>query len=415
MSDRSINRKPLKRLSRTKLAIFISVLSVIMITGVTLAWFYFQTGEDVDINVGKVELNASIVLTENLATVVPGELVVESSSFYKSNDAESCYVRAVLEYHSESESLTRDEKNYILALNSYDYSANIATGIDGTNWLSTNDGYYYLVDSEGDFVKVDNNTTYTFASNIILPSVHEVIREGLTVDRQIDGLKLKIKFQAVQSEYLPSNTLEGIIDIFNLCFDDGIKDEFLIRFNTNGEYKIAPQVVKFNKKVIMPEITNDEGAVAKWYVDEALTQEFDFETAVKMGYTLYVDWVFEEPAFTPGLIMKENAVVGYVGDSTKVIVPASYSLSGERLVIERVSNGLMEFLKNYLEIMNLAELEYNLFPVTMTMAGETATFNNMDEFSELMSSMDMSQMVFPITTTFLIDEVIEGKTLRLLQ
>ncbi len=66
---------------------------------------------------------------------------------------------------------------------------------------------------------------------------------------------------------------------------------YSIRFNTNGGSDVVNQRVKRNSYVTVPEEPVKEGyEFAGWYIDEALTIPFDFDTKVKEAYVLYAKW-----------------------------------------------------------------------------------------------------------------------------
>lgn len=67
-----------------------------------------------------------------------------------------------------------------------------------------------------------------------------------------------------------------------------------VTFETNGGTPVASQKVKQGKTVTMPaNPTKDGFDFAGWYVDAALTVEYDFATAVTKSMTLYAKWVEE--------------------------------------------------------------------------------------------------------------------------
>lgn len=64
-----------------------------------------------------------------------------------------------------------------------------------------------------------------------------------------------------------------------------------ISFETNGGSPVESIFVEKGAQAQMPEAPEKEGYVfAGWYTDEALTEEFDFETVINEGLTLYAKW-----------------------------------------------------------------------------------------------------------------------------
>lgn len=354
------------------------VLAVIMITGITFAFLYFQGGEKKNLDVGSVELNTSINYVADLSNMVSGDTIITSSSFSKTNEAVSCYVRVKLEFGSDSLSLTRQQKNYILALNSNDYTSSISTGVDGVSWLSYGDNHYYLVDSNSDLLVVNNTTVYSFASELKLPMLIDILAEGLEIDTDLEDLYLDVKFQAIQSQHLPSIEFNDVKELFDIVFKTKPQEEFLVRFaSVNGEV-FPPQVVRRGGKVVPP---TKDGYFIQMYLDEELTQMFGTNNIVNKSYTLYYEWLEKENPTAEGLIFKDNAVVGYYGDEQRVIIPESYTL-GERKLVNKTFNDSSLAIAEWFAITNLVNnSEYDVFPVTLTLNGQSESFNNATEFN----------------------------------
>lgn len=384
------------------LPIFFVVLSLVLCIGSTLAFLYFEGGARKDIDIGVVELNVAIDYVGELDNVIPGDTIVTSSSFSKINNSVPCYVRAKLEFGSNSTTLTREQKNYILALNANDITSLISTGVANTNWVGNGDNHYYLVDGNGDLLVLNNTSVYTFASNLQLPMLIDIIGEGLEIDTDIDDLYLDLRFQAIQSEHLPSTGFNDIVDLFNLVFKTELQDEFLVRFDTDGLVRVQPQVVRFNGNVTEPVVYNDDDEVAEWYVDSELTTKYDFNSKVQNSFMLYADWV-EPDIATQGLIFNENAVVAYVGDSQRVVIPSAYSISGEKLTIEKVSNNASELYFNVYELGNALQLS-NVYPLTITNGDDVITLSTYVD----VESFDFNDVSYPATLSYEIDKYYAG-------
>ncbi|MBD5132103.1 MAG: InlB B-repeat-containing protein [Clostridiales bacterium] len=87
-----------------------------------------------------------------------------------------------------------------------------------------------------------------------------------------------------------------------------------VTFNSMGGSEVAKQIVKVNEKAKYPvEPYKDEVYFAGWFVDEACTVEFDFNTAVLNDIALYAKWSTTEPTAANGTIVNFE-VPKIVGD-----------------------------------------------------------------------------------------------------
>ena len=72
---------------------------------------------------------------------------------------------------------------------------------------------------------------------------------------------------------------------------DPTEKTYSVTFNTNGGSIVAEQTVKEGEAAKEPEKPTKEGfSFDGWYTDEALTERFDFSTAVIADTTLYAGW-----------------------------------------------------------------------------------------------------------------------------
>lgn len=66
---------------------------------------------------------------------------------------------------------------------------------------------------------------------------------------------------------------------------------YTVKFDTNGGSKLDDVKVKRNSKLPEPEEPTKDGfEFAGWFIDEELTEEYDFDTPVKNSFTLYAAW-----------------------------------------------------------------------------------------------------------------------------
>lgn len=70
---------------------------------------------------------------------------------------------------------------------------------------------------------------------------------------------------------------------------------FTVTFDVDGGTEVQSQQVEDGKKVTRPTNPTKEGyTFVNWYKDEALTEVFDFNTAITQNITLYAKWAEEE-------------------------------------------------------------------------------------------------------------------------
>ncbi|MHC5226801.1 InlB B-repeat-containing protein [Enterococcus sp. LJL99] len=109
-------------------------------------------------------------------------------------------------------------------------------------------------------------------------------------------------------------------------------EKYPVDFNSNGGSIVPSQSIVENATVIKPNDPTKEGyTFAGWYVDEALTQLFDFNTPITQATTLYAKWtknvlpVEKYPvdfnsnggSLVPSQSIAENATVIKPNDPTK--------------------------------------------------------------------------------------------------
>lgn len=73
------------------------------------------------------------------------------------------------------------------------------------------------------------------------------------------------------------------------------KSHYTVTFNTNGGSTVSSQSVNINAKATKPvNPTKDGSTFAGWFTDKALTQAYNFDSAVKGSLTLYAKWTEKE-------------------------------------------------------------------------------------------------------------------------
>ena len=68
--------------------------------------------------------------------------------------------------------------------------------------------------------------------------------------------------------------------------------KYEITFNSNGGSNVESQQIESGQKIIKPQNPTKEAddIFVGWFIDQALTEEFDFETEITKSYTLYAKW-----------------------------------------------------------------------------------------------------------------------------
>ena len=70
----------------------------------------------------------------------------------------------------------------------------------------------------------------------------------------------------------------------------GYKAQNTVTFETNGGSAVESQVVDNGAQASVPTSSKEGYTLVGWYTDEALTNEYDFATAVTEDITLYAKW-----------------------------------------------------------------------------------------------------------------------------
>lgn len=108
---------------------------------------------------------------------------------------------------------------------------------------------------------------------------------------------------------------------------------YIVTFNTNGGSEVPAQPIERGKTCTRPtNPTKDNYTFAGWYSDEDLTQEYDFETPVTSGITLYAMWT-RNPEKPKGFNIKfknDQTQYTYTGSAIKPEITVTYN--GEPLV-----------------------------------------------------------------------------------
>lgn len=93
-----------------------------------------------------------------------------------------------------------------------------------------------------------------------------------------------------------------------------IKGSCTVSFDVNGGTKVEAQKIIKGSKATEPVVPKKGGVwFIRWYEDENLTREFDFDTPIKEDTTLYARW--EKPAIVTPLKLTEISDEAFTGDA----------------------------------------------------------------------------------------------------
>ena len=99
--------------------------------------------------------------------------------------------------------------------------------------------------------------------------------------------KDKLKIEAVCDE-VNETTVDLEYNDIRRSIPVNVKPSCLVEFNTDGGTSVIPQMIIYEGQVIRPENPTKEGyEFAGWYIDEELTEEYNFDSSVESDMTIY--------------------------------------------------------------------------------------------------------------------------------
>ena len=263
------------------------IIVIALVVGISFAWFSFRHTETIDINIATISLESNIDIVNDLTNVFVGDRIVNSVTFNKPATAKNCYVRAKLDFYSDSQNLTNAQRSYLLALN-----YNAFTPTTGTNykWIPLN-GYYYLASTDDSLLELTDTTPYTFAENVDFNGVRGSFYSSEDAPPE---LKLNVELQAIQASNLPSTQLADVDGYFNETFDGNVFQGYIIEYVGNGGTDTeASTIFRENQTLTPPQEPTRFGFTFEgWYTDSACTEDtrYDFDSIVTSSFTLYANW-----------------------------------------------------------------------------------------------------------------------------
>lgn len=106
---------------------------------------------------------------------------------------------------------------------------------------------------------------------------------------------------------------------------------YTVNFNSNGGSKVKVATVRSGKTVSKPEDPTREGYVfAGWYLDEDLTEAFDFETVIRKSVSLYAKWT---PATSKTAMVLTIGEIGATVNGETVINDAAPVIVNNRTML----------------------------------------------------------------------------------
>ena len=277
--------------SRRNSLIFVVVLSLVIIVGATLAWFGAMYREEQQITIGTVGLDYNII-TPDLENVVTGDTLATEVSLSTKADVRPSYARVHIEFVSLNDTLSEEDKKSLLALN-FD-PVTFYDGDPNYTWDRQDDGFYYLVDSNGMPIILDDaNETYIFCEDIIFPNLSKFHVADITPAL---NLSLRVYIQAIQSENLPMDpvTLADVRSLFEETIEPDEPIGYLVAFETNGGTIVSAEYVDPNGGLIAEPTSIKPGQIIDyWATDIELNNPFNFSSTVSQNMTLYAKWKAE--------------------------------------------------------------------------------------------------------------------------
>ena len=205
--------KSLKRSKTLFLSIGLIVLSLIIITASSFAYFTDKTSNNNTLSFGKIDLNntqtATAASNVSLNDKVPGDQIKWDIKFQKEIASEAMYVRITMKFVAPSDA-SDTIKNLVTTWNTNaSKAANFAPVAD------TNKGYtlvagsgegdvYYLVNrtDTANLYKVDTNDQIVVSGTYTIPTTitQTIDSDRTTVSPYMGSISLEITIQAIQAD-----------------------------------------------------------------------------------------------------------------------------------------------------------------------------------------------------------------------
>lgn len=362
-------RNTMSKLSKY-LPILIILLSITIVVGSTFAYFTDTDKEDGLLTFSKVELSdeTNVGISGTIRDAIPGTKLIDGAiEFSKSIDSAPLYVRAKISFSATSEN--EDMSLYVDALRNSEKLGIITTEQNGAYWSEKEGNYFYLLNSDKSSLKVvDDTYVYTLSENMVVPYDLEQLPN---LSQYMENVNFHIAFQAIQAENITNNLTE-VKSLFNEIFpesdnekikvveikfmDKNLSDTYLTSIITNG----------VTTRPADPVYDGDTVFVG-WYSDAAFTTPFEFGKPITESITLYPKTVQVSPL--SDFIFDGDKVVDYVGSSSEVVIPVSYSIGAsqtETVTVEDFNDFYSKYSSNSLPAYPFTAYDSNSNPITIT-------------------------------------------------
>lgn len=327
------------------LPVLIILLSITIIIGSTFAYFTDSKETSSNLTFSKVELSneTSTGVNGKIMDAIPGSPLVNGViEFSKSIDSENIYVRAKLSFSSNSTNPLME--TYLDKLRDSQDFGIVTTLQNGAVWSEKQGNYFYLLNEAKDAFKiVDDIFTYKLTDNLVVPRDLENLPDNAQYMEQIN---FHVAFEAIQA-YNVTSDMEEIIELFNLTFPESEDEKYEV---DNAEEE--------NEELVFPEYMTFSG----------------------------------------------NVITGYYGTESKVYIPSSYSLTGNKKTVTKEMT--YDELVGWCASCSVKEA-YGVelpYPYIMTTDVNTYTITNLDDIWDI----NRSEVQDKCTISFEIDEAVEG-------
>lgn len=222
--------KSLKRSKTLFLSIGLIVLSLIIITASSFAYFTDKTSNNNTLSFGKIDLNNTPTVTSNVSLndKVPGDQIEWDIKFQKEIASEAMYVRITMKFVAPSDA-SETIKSLVSSWNkAASTTANFAPVADTSKGYTLVAGakegdVYYLVNRTAttNLYKVDTNDEIVVSGTYTIPTaITQTIgsEDRTVVSPYMGSISLEITIQAIQADNNVATTAEGAKTAFNTYF-----------------------------------------------------------------------------------------------------------------------------------------------------------------------------------------------------
>lgn len=216
----------------------------------------------------------------------------------------------------------------------------------------------------------------------------QVVKKGATATKPEDPTKEGYTFAGwyIDSEFEHEYDFETLVNddivLYAKWTENGEAPSttYTVSFETNGGSEVPNQAIYAGNCAYRPENPTKEGYVFDdWYSDSALTEKYDFATAVTSDITLYAKWsemsvIITIDTGSYGDYVVNRTVSGSITANTSII-SVSYSLEGE---YNSISEDIELSADNTFEIDVLLQGGTNILTVTATTADGSTTAKSVE-------------------------------------